>query len=84
MIQDFNLRQCLFGEQQLTARASPVAIVESEKTAITASAYLPDFIWLACGSLTNLTADKCRVLTGRKVVLFPDLKCFDKWRDRAK
>jgi hypothetical protein len=84
MIQDFNLRQCLFGEHQLTDQTKPVAIVESEKTAIIASCYLPEYIWLACGSLTNLTADKCRTLAGRKIVLFPDLKCFDKWRNRAK
>lgn len=62
----------------------PIAIVESEKTAIIASIYLPEFIWLACGSLTNLTADKCRVLEGRKVILFPDLNCFEKWGEKAK
>jgi hypothetical protein len=83
MIKDFNLRQCLFGEHQLAAQNKPVAIVESEKTAIIASVYLPAFIWLACGSLTNLTTDKCRVLAGRKVILFPDLNCFGKWRERA-
>lgn len=85
-IQAFNLRQCLFGEHQLAAqpRTKPIAIVESEKTAIIATAYLPDFVWLACGSSTNLTADKCRVLTGRKVVLFPDLNCFERWRDKAR
>jgi hypothetical protein len=82
-MQDFNLRQCLFGEHQLTGQHKPVAIVESEKTAIVASACLPDFLWLASGSLSNLTAEKCRVLAGRKVVLFPDLKCFEKWRERS-
>jgi hypothetical protein len=86
VVKEFNLRQCLFGEHQLSGqyKTKPVAIVESEKTAIICSAYLPDFIWLACGSLNNLTADRCRVLTGRKVVLFPDLNGFDKWSDKAK
>jgi hypothetical protein len=85
-IQEFNLRQCLFGEHQLAEepRTKPVAIVEAEKTAIIATFYLPDFTWLACGSLNNLTAEKCSVLTGRKVVLFPDLNCFGKWSGRAK
>jgi len=83
-IQDYNLRQCLFGEHQLSGQHKPVAIVESEKTAIIASAYLLDFVWLACGSSNNLTADKCRVLVGRKVVLFPDLKCFEKWREKSR
>jgi hypothetical protein len=85
-IQDFNLRQCLFGEHQLASesKTKPVAIVESEKTAIIATPYLPDFVWLACGSLSTLTADQCRALTGRKIVLFPDLKGFEKWRESAK
>jgi len=86
IIQDFKLRQCLFGEHQLAAqpKTKPVAIVESEKTAISATAFLPDLVWLACGSLSNLTADKCRALSGRKIVLFPDLNCFEKWSGKAK
>jgi hypothetical protein len=61
----------------------PVAIVESEKTAMIASVYLPQFIWLAAGSLTNLNADKCSVLKGRTVTLFPDLQGYDKWNSKA-
>src|SRR5690554_6866053 len=56
---DFVLGQCLFGEHLLNDRTMPVAIVESEKTAIIASVYLPSFIWVAVGSLTNLNAEKC-------------------------
>lgn len=84
---DFGLKQCLFGEHLLNLKAEefkPVAIVESEKTAIIASIYLPQFLWLAVGSLNNLNAEKCEVLTGRNVVLFPDLKGFDKWNNKAK
>ena len=85
-IQAFNLRQCLFGEHQLSGQIdnSPIAIVESEKTAIIASVYLPEFIWLACGSLTNLTWEKCRIIERRKIVLFPDLNCLGKWQERAR
>lgn len=81
---DFNLKQCLFGEHLLIDRSKPIAIVESEKTAIIASVYLPQFIWLAVGSLNNLSVDRCRVLTGRKVILFPDLNGFDKWQQKTK
>jgi Domain of unknown function (DUF6371) len=80
---DFNLQQCLFGEHLLLNNTQPVAIAESEKTAIIASVYLPDFIWLATGSLTNLTPQKCQVLKGRHVHLFPDLNAFDKWSYQA-
>ena len=80
----FELRQCLFGEHLLHDKTKPVAIVESEKTAIIADIYLPQFIWLAVGSLTNLNAEKCSVLIGRKVILFPDLNGFEKWDKKAK
>lgn len=81
---EFELRQCLFGEHLLIDKTKPVAIVESEKTAVIASVYLPQFIWLAVGSLTNLNAEKCSILKGRTVTLFPDLNGFDKWSSKAK
>lgn len=85
-IPDFNLKQCLFGEHLLNeeaAQSKPVAIVESEKTAIIASVYLPQFVWMAVGSLHNLNTEKCKVLKDRKVVLFPDLKGLKKWEAKA-
>lgn len=81
---DFELKQCLFGEHLLIDNKKPVALVESEKTAIIASVYLPQFIWLAVGSLTNLNAEKCNILKGRSVTLFPDLNGFVKWSKKAK
>lgn len=81
---EFELKQCLFGEHLLIDKTMPVAVVESEKTAIIASVYLPQFIWLAAGSLTNLNADKCSILKGRTVTLFPDLQGYDKWNSKAK
>jgi uncharacterized protein DUF6371/zinc ribbon protein len=81
---DFLLKQCLFGEHLLAAEPhKPVAIVESEKTAIIASMYLPQYIWLAAGSLEGLNADKCRVLANRQVMLFPDVKGYNRWLDKA-
>jgi hypothetical protein len=80
---DYNLQQCLFGEHLLTDKTKPVAIVESEKTAVIASIYLPQFIWLAVGSLTNLTVQKCSALKGRTVTLFPDLCGFEKWNEKV-
>ncbi len=81
---EFNLKQCFFGEHLLRNSSKPVAIVESEKTAIISSVYLPGFIWLAAGSLTNLNFEKCAVLKGRKIILFPDLNAFEKWSNKAK
>jgi len=81
---EFELSQCLFGEHLLVEKTKPVAIVESEKTAVIASVYLPQFIWVAVGSLTNLNAEKCCKLKGRTVALFPDLNGYDKWNSKAK
>ena len=81
---DFELKQCFFGEHLLRDKLKPVAIVESEKTAIIASAYFPNFTWLATGSLNNLNAENCSVLEGRQITLFPDLNCFEKWEVKTK
>lgn len=82
--QDFKLRQCFFGEHLLNDKTKPVALVESEKTAIIASIYLPQFIWLAVGGKEGLNPEKCKILAGRSVTLFPDLNAFDLWNTKAK
>jgi hypothetical protein len=79
----FNLKQCFFGEHLLRGSKLPVAIVESEKTAIISSLFYPQFIWLAAGSRDGLNPEKWRVLKGRTVVLFPDLAAFEKWKVKA-
>jgi hypothetical protein len=88
---EFELKQCLFGEHLLIDKCKPVAIVESEKTAIISSIYLPQFIWLAFGGI-GFNIDKCSILKGRTVTLFPDLSkpkegqptAFEKWSRKAK
>lgn len=80
---EFVLNQCFFGEHLLSESGKPVAIVESEKTAIIASYFYPKFVWLASGGIEGLTAEKWKVLKGRTVTLFPDLKAFDKWKTKA-
>lgn len=82
---DFNLKQCFFGEHLLNRYPSmPVAICESEKTAIISSIYLPQYLWLSSGQLHGLNYEKCLVLKGREVKLFPDLKCYERWNEKAK
>ena len=79
----YNLRQCFFGEHLIKDSTKPVAIVESEKTAVIASVFLPQFVWLATGSITNLKQEKCDVLLGKYIVLFPDLNAFKEWKTKA-
>ena len=60
-----------------------MALVESEKTAVIASIYYSDYIWLATGGKSGFTEDKCLPLKERKVEVFPDLGCYDKWSEKA-
>ena len=81
---DYNLQQCLFGEHLLKEDLSaPIAIVESEKTAIIAQAKMPDFLWMATGSLNEFKPSKLNVLKSRRVVAFPDLGAYDYWLKKA-
>jgi hypothetical protein len=80
----FVLQQCLFGEHLLQSESKPVAVVESEKTAIIASVYRPMFTWVAVGSLNNLNRQKLQVLKDRQVILYPDLNAFEKWNTKAR
>jgi len=81
---NYNLSQCFFGEHLLIDTTKTVAIVESEKTAVIASVYFPEFIWLSCGGSEGLNLEKCSVLQGRRVILFPDCGKYDKWCLKAK
>lgn len=84
LYEEYNLEQCLFGEHLLTDdKTIPVAIVESEKTAIISSVYFPEFIWLAAGAKSNLKPGRCKSLMGRSVTLFPDLGAYKDWQQRA-
>jgi hypothetical protein len=82
-VKDYHLQQCLFGEHLLKKNRNPVAVVESEKTAVISSLYFPDFVWLACGGKEGLKAKKMEVLKGRKVILFPDVDGYGLWCEKA-
>ena len=81
---DFNLIQCLFGTHLIHDKSKTVAICESEKTAIIASVYLPDMIWVASGGYDGLSLKRCEPLRGREVILYPDAGKFDGWSKKAK
>ena len=86
-VPDFHMKQCLFGEHLLSETsipASTVAIVESEKTALIAALFIPDFVWLATGGMHGSFNSKVmQVLCGREVILFPDLKATEEWKRKT-
>jgi len=78
----WELTQCLFGEHLLRQFPfKPVALVESEKTAVICSAFWPEYIWLATGGKSQLN-DRLQVLRGRKVVAFPDVDGYLEWKEK--
>ena len=84
--EDIYLVQCFFGEDLLQGNTKPVAIVESEKTAMIASLHYPQFVWLATGGSFGVGKPKPEtwgVLNGRSINMYPDAdKLFD-WIDLA-
>jgi len=85
---------CLFGEHLLKEFPNNIiGLVEAPKTVIYATCHfgLPhfqnNFLWLAVYNLSSLKYDKVKVLTGRKIVLFPDTskngKAFNDWYNKA-
>lgn len=81
---DFNLRQCFFGEHLLAEFPfKHVMIVESEKTAIIATHFTPQYVWLATGGMNGcFNREAVEVLHGREMTLMPDLGATAKWKEK--
>ena len=78
---DYNLKQCFFGEHLIDNDISkPIAIVESEKSALISSMYLPEYLWLATGGKNGcFRKENLQVLKNHQIVLFPDLGATNDW-----
>ena len=81
---NFKLCQCLFGLHRINEDyEKTIAIVESEKTAIVMSIFLPEFIWLATGSKGNFKLELLEPLKKRNVIAFPDKGEYNNWLNKA-
>ena len=79
---DWELSQCLFGEHLLLEHPGmPVALVESEKTAVICSGLMHQYLWLATGGKSCIN-DRLLVLQGRKIIAFPDIDGFKEWTEK--
>lgn len=88
--ENFEQKTCLFGEHLIGLegnRDKIICIVESEKTAIIASLCISECLFIATGSLDNLTIERLKPLRGRKIKLYPDTSengsAFEKWKKKA-
>ena len=82
---DFHLVQCLFGEHLLREKpTATVGLVESEKTALVMTHFMPDLLWLATGGKDGcFNENAVQVLKGRTVILIPDLGGWEKWQKKS-
>ena len=81
--ESWQLTQCLFGEHLLPQHLDkPIALVESEKTAIICSGLMPQYLWLATGGKSQLSQEKLSILAGRKTIAFPDIDGYEEWKKK--
>lgn len=75
------LKQCLFGEHLLAKFPDkPVMVVESEKTAVMMSRFVPECVWVATGGAQGIKSnERLAPLIGRKVTLVPDNGQYWNW-----
>ena len=86
------VERCLFGLHLLSEKGA-VAIVEAEKTAVIMSERFPQYIWMAAGGLSALSAEKLRYAEylGAKYIRIyggnyaatdtdPDGKTYERWK----
>ena len=73
--------QCLFGLHRYNQqnRHMPVAIVESEKSALIMSIVKPDHLWMATGSLNNFNEQFLEPVKDAVITAYPDV---DNERDK--
>lgn len=84
-IENFTLHQCLFGLHLINEfDGETIAIVESEKTAIIMSLFMPNYLWLATGSKTNFKLEMLNPIKRFKIIAFPDMTEFKSWDKTSK
>ena len=78
----FRQKSVFFGEHLILDKKKPIAIVESERTAIVASMEYPNYTWLATGHNTDLDYDRMKILIGRDITLCPNNDNFNLWYEK--
>ena len=79
-LNNFVLKQSLFGLHLINeSLCNKIAIVESEKTALIMSLFVPEYIWMATGSKNNFKKNLLIPLKNNLILAYPDKSEFDDW-----
>ena len=82
---DYHLRQCLFGEHLLAEYPDRiVCLTEGEKSAVIASLFFPQFVWVSCGGKFGLKPETCKSLAGRDVIVYADADALTEWGEKIR
>ena len=83
-IPNYELQQCLFGLHLINEYPKKtIALVESEKTAIIMSLFLPDYLWIASGSKGNFKKELLEPIKNFKIIAYPDKSEYNDWNKKA-
>lgn len=83
-ISDYELQQCLFGLHLINEhKEQTIALVESEKTAIIMSLFLPDYIWIATGSKGNFKKELLEPIKDFLIIAYPDKSEYEDWNRKS-
>ncbi|MCK0130396.1 DUF6371 domain-containing protein [Flavobacteriaceae bacterium F08102] len=83
-LNNFNLKQCLFGLHLINKKASQtIGIVESEKTAVIMSLFKPNYVWLATGSKHGFKYEMLKPIISYNIIAFPDKGEYNDWQSKA-
>lgn len=80
---DFELKQVFFGEHLIGGGSKPIALVESEKTAVIMSILEPNYVWLASGGANMLNTYRLGRLP-RLDMVYPDHGCLKMWYEKTR
>lgn len=83
-IPNYELQQCLFGLHLINEYPEKIiALVESEKTAIIMSLFLPNYLWIATGSKGNFKKELLEPIKNFKIIAYPDKSEYNDWNKKA-
>ena len=81
-----NTDRCFYGEHLLKGNNKLVKIFESEATATYSAPFFSESVCIATGGNNGCKwteKNKCSVLQGRTVILYPDIDTHDNWEQKA-